>query len=177
MKLMHYYQSLRKLPKFVLLFLLCLLECVLSKVFFSNKCESWLFKHIRLLVFYLDGFCKNTGLCCKNLQLTFESKVLVDQNDFLAAQQKYDFYKSFIPKAKNGEIETFNCRWLSDKNLCEQYSFRPQFCQNYPASLLISNGRLKKGCGYTFKKRFNLPFFASKALRNHVFLFELNNII
>ena len=75
-------------------------------------------------------------------------------------QKKHKYYRNFKISGvvenkqdfQNGAL-TFECKYISDKNRCKIYFFRPMFCRDYPfinPDLIYNGVEMLDGCGFYF---------------------------
>lgn len=110
--------------------------------------------------YVLKGKCKKCGACCRNILFSTENGYVKDKHVFNQMQKKYRYYRNFrisgVVKDKkdfqNGAL-TFECRFISDKNRCKIYLFRPLFCRNYPdinQEFIYQGVTMLDECGFYF---------------------------
>ncbi len=110
--------------------------------------------------YVLKGKCKRCGACCRNILFSIKDGYVKDEKLFYEMQKKYKYYRNYkisgILKDKkdfqNGAL-TFECKYISDKNLCKIYWFRPKFCRDYPninPELIYNGVTMLDGCGFYF---------------------------
>ncbi len=110
--------------------------------------------------YVIKGKCKKCGSCCRNILFSTKDGYIKDKKIFEQMQKKHRYYRNFkisglVENKKdfqNGAL-TFECKYISSKNRCKIYLFRPMFCRDYPFidSNLIYNGvEMLDNCGYYF---------------------------
>lgn len=117
--------------------------------------------------YILKGKCKKCGNCCHNILFSTEEGYVKSEEVFYSLQKKHRYYKNFkisgIVKDKkdfqNGAL-TFECKFISKRNRCKIYLFRPLFCRDYPninQDLIYNGVSMLDDCGYHFdiSKRFS----------------------
>lgn len=102
--------------------------------------------------FRVEGSCKQTGNCCKNLILVNGRSPIRTIREFNRIKKRISHYSMFIPKAEPGKdgLLRFSCSNLGGDNRCKIYEDRPNMCRRYPDPNVLSRGKggLLPGCGY-----------------------------
>jgi Fe-S-cluster containining protein len=108
---------------------------------------------IKCELFFIDGGCENTGYCCNHLKIKYDKKHMHTESQFDLMAAKHSVLKRFIPikKENSDKISYFTCTSLNEKNTCNDYETRPNFCKNYPYNIFIQFDYIRKGCGYKIK--------------------------
>lgn len=110
--------------------------------------------------YIIKGKCKQCGNCCRNILFTQNGAYVKSKEVFQEMQKKYKYYRNFeisgVVQEKqdfqNGAL-TFKCKYISDKNKCRIYFFRPNFCRDYPdinPDLIYNGVEMLDGCGFYF---------------------------
>ncbi len=110
--------------------------------------------------YVVKGKCKKCGKCCRNILFSTEEGYVKSKELFNKLRKKYPYYNNYrisgVIKDKddvqNGAL-TFECKFISKKNRCLIYPFRPSFCRKYPEIFpeFIYNGlKALDGCGFYF---------------------------
>ena len=111
--------------------------------------------------YVIKGKCKKCGQCCRNILFSTKEGYVKSEKLFSEMQKKYKYYRNFRISGKienkqdfqNGAL-TFECKFISKRNKCLIYWFRPAFCRDYPNIIneQIYNGvEMLDGCGYRFE--------------------------
>lgn len=117
--------------------------------------------------YVLKGKCKKCGACCRNILFSTKDGYVKDEKIFKKMQKKHRYYRNFKISGmvsdkkdfQNGAL-TFECKFISKKNKCLIYPFRPLFCRDYPSinqDLIYCGVTMLDNCGYYFdvNKRFD----------------------
>ena len=135
---------------------------------------SWCIRELKWLIFHIDGKCKNQGYCCEFIQIRFNNKPIDSMDMFNVICNQNKKMTRFQPIITNKKINYFNCNCLTDNRLCSDYETRPQFCVDYPYSILLSDARLHKDCGYSVIQKYKLPFYTSNHIQRSIAIFKYN---
>lgn len=115
-------------------------------------------------IFYVDGACKHSGMCCTGLTLVNQGRVIRSRMQFNKVLVRQPDYGCFIPHTQSdGAISHFSCSHLLPNNRCGNYENRPKICRQYPHSAFMMHDFIPTGCGYRVKHRTTLPFLVSSA--------------
>jgi len=129
------------------------------KVFFEDVFLD-IYNKIFSSRYVIKGKCKKCGQCCRNILFSTKDGYVKSEELFKKMQKKYRHYRNFRISGKvenkmdfqNGAL-TFECKFISKKNKCLIYWFRPPYCRDYPNIIneQIYNGvEMLDGCGYRF---------------------------
>ena len=110
--------------------------------------------------YVIKGKCKKCGKCCRNILFSTKDGYVKSVETFKNMQKKYRYYRNFRISGKvkdkmefqNGAL-TFECKFISKKNKCLIYPFRPIFCRDYPninPDLIYNGVEMLDGCGFYF---------------------------
>jgi len=100
---------------------------------------------------HIEGSCKMTGNCCKNLILLNAGNPVTSEKAFKKLVRRIPEYKMFIP---NGDVTEegylrYTCSNLTSENKCGIYANRPEICRRYPDPRMLKYGcGILPGCGY-----------------------------
>lgn len=131
--------------------------------------ENWLWEALKLELFWIKGSCHLAGHCCRDIMLYYNGAPITTTAYFQIAVKLQPDYLHFEPVInESGEIERFNCLWLTEKNQCRNYPERPGFCRQYPASSFIKNSALRTDCGYAIVPTANLKQVSYPPLINRI---------
>lgn len=138
-----------------------------------------LWDFLKLELYYIDGACQNTGMCCKGLSLVVNGLRLNTLAEFDQALTQYPVYRRFIPHLDDGgEIRHFGCQCLTSDNYCSDYEGRPKLCRQYPMSAFLQHDQIISGCGYRVRRRyFKYPLWISKTIRSKMVIMDALNQI
>ena len=99
----------------------------------------------------IEGACKQSGNCCRNLILVHRGKPIDSHDGFRHMAAGDREARMFVPResiSPDGLLR-FSCKNLGSDNRCAIYATRPQMCREYPsASMFERGGSLLSGCGY-----------------------------
>ena len=138
------------------------------KIMKSKWIEKWVWFLIKIELFYIDGKCKKTGLCCSKLML-FNKGVQIKSN-------KENHYKMFIPTETKRGVE-FSCKKFNkESKQCSDYKNRPQLCKDYPYSSFLNFDWIRQGCGYQLKYKGQLKLVNNQLQKKVNKTKILNNI-
>lgn len=115
----------------------------------------------------VTGSCGMCGLCCKGLSIYDDGKWMSNSKEFESLCEKSPQYKNLtvINKTDRGYL-VFECKLLSENNVCLDYENRFPFCKKYPDKNLLSlGGNLIDECGYSFVKHKNFQYFLNKKMK------------
>ena len=99
----------------------------------------------------VEGACKMTGNCCRNLLLVDMGKPVRTLKQFKELVEKEPWHEMFIPheKSYNDGMLRFTCTNLTEDHKCAIHDTRPDMCRRYPdLRMLKHGGELLPGCGY-----------------------------
>ena len=110
--------------------------------------------------YVLKGKCKRCGNCCRNILFSTEEGYVKSEELFKKMQKKYRYYRNYRISGvvqdkqdfQNGAL-TFECKFISKKNKCLIYPFRPIFCRDYPninPDLIYNGVEMLDNCGFYF---------------------------
>lgn len=110
--------------------------------------------------YVIKGKCKKCGKCCRNILFSTKDGYVKSVETFKNMQKKYRYYRNFRISGtvkdkmefQNGAL-TFECKFISKKNKCLIYPFRPIFCRDYPninPDLIYNGVEMLDGCGFYF---------------------------
>ncbi len=145
--------------------------------FLSKKCFDWCFREVKWLLFSIEGACQHSGHCCRSITICYDGSYVTSLSRFNDLCRKDSLLSRFSPVSNNDTIEYFDCRCLTDNNICSEYESRPLFCVQYPDNIMLSDAVLHRGCGYFITQRFSLPFFSSDYLKYYISIFKFNNSV
>ena len=174
---MSFYLNFEKQRKRIYLCIICLVDVLNQHTCSLSKLKEWCRVEARLLMFKLSGRCRHSGQCCHHIQIKHKHKIISSLYFFNALKKQNKVFSRFLPVVSDNNIDYFNCKSLTSDNLCSDYSTRPNFCRNYPLSVLFSNDKLHPGCGFYFSKQFSLPTFSTSDLKKQMWMFEFNNLV
>jgi uncharacterized protein len=110
-----------------------------------------LFKR-RVPNFNIEGACKMTGNCCRNLILVDRGRPVRTRKRFDSLVRRQPYHEMFVPREEpdiDGRLR-FSCRNLTNDHRCGIYDTRPDICRSYPEPRMIElGGDLLPGCGFT----------------------------
>jgi uncharacterized protein len=134
-----------------------------EQMFRRTQWRDWLWFHMRLQLFVINGGCQHSGNCCRSLMLVQEGNAIDTTRAYDAVLQKMPTYSRFVPlfgKNKTGvsKIQKFRCTCLTAENKCNDYANRPRICHQYPMSMFIKLGYIHAGCGYKVQFRGFYPY-------------------
>lgn len=105
----------------------------------------------RLAPVRIEGACRMTGNCCRNLILVDRGRPVKTPRQFRRLQRKEPSYAMFEPNqgsSRDGWMR-FHCSNLTKDNRCGIYATRPDMCRDYPQpEMFEKGGSLLPGCGY-----------------------------
>mgnify|MGYP001300541498 CR=1 FL=1 len=167
----NFFFSIKKNKSF--LFFLCVLERFFS-IIKINLINEALFFNIKKELFYIDGACQNSGVCCRGLGIKFKGKFIDSSELYEKLISTNSNFKRFIPHFDDKQISHFSCSSLSVNNLCTDYENRPNICKKYPFSVFYSEDYIREGCGYFVRMKQELPRIASVKLKQKVQCIKYN---
>ena len=116
--------------------------------FVSTLLRSW---RQRMTPVRIEGACRMTGNCCRNLILVDDGKPVKTARQFRRLTRKQRSFQMFQPNEEpspDGWLR-FRCSNLRSDNQCGIYETRPDICRLYPqAEMFAKGGSLVAGCGY-----------------------------
>jgi len=166
---------LKNLVRRCWLFIVCVIDLINQSIFHSQACIQWCFREIKWVLFSVEGMCRHSGNCCKFIHISYNAKPIKSLTSFKSIVKKNSIMSRFKPNLLGKTIQYFDCSCLTKDNLCSHYDTKPQFCSQYPYSILYSDATLHHDCGYFLTQRFGLPFFSSSVLKKTVIIFKYNN--
>ena len=89
--------------------------------------------------FSIEGECKMTGNCCRQLILVDRGRSIRSLTVFNALVRREPFHEMFVPldeKDSEGRLR-FSCSNLTHEHRCGIYHSRPDFCRSYPEPLMF----------------------------------------
>lgn len=155
------------------LYFLCFFEKISFYLNFSFL-DDLIFFNIKKELFYIDGLCQNSGVCCRGLGIKYKGEFIKSMSSYQQLTQKNTSFKRFVPHFKNHVISHFSCSSLSYNNLCTDYDNRPDICKKYPFSVFYSEDYIRDGCGYYVRMKGSLPRFSSIRLKQKIQCIKYN---
>ena len=119
-----------------LLYLWCMLDLLFTKCGITFFKEFLLF-NIKKELFYIDGACQHSGVCCRGLGIKFKGHFITTERDYKKAVQQDTKLLRFNPVFNDKKIHHFTCSCLTEDNMCSDYDNRPAICKQYPFSVFF----------------------------------------
>ncbi len=117
----------------------------------------------------IEGSCRQTGNCCRNLILVDRGKPVTSQAAFEKLKKKFPVYEMFQPNGSQTEegYLRYTCTNLRADNKCGIYESRPALCRRYPHSEMVQlGGGLLPGCGYRIVPEKGFDELLNKAIED-----------
>lgn len=113
---------------------------------------SWLrWRPSRVVPVRIEGACRMTGNCCRNLILADAGRPVKTARQFrrlLRREPTYAMFEANEASAPDGWMR-FHCSNLGADNRCTIHATRPDICRRYPqVEMFEKGGSLLAGCGY-----------------------------
>ncbi len=107
----------------------------------------------------IEGACKMTGNCCRNLILVDRRRSVRTPAQFQRLLRRRPEYEMFRPNHPLGPppadgLMRFHCANLGADNRCQIHEKRPEICRRYPSpGMFARGGNRLPGCGYRIKPK------------------------
>lgn len=99
----------------------------------------------------VEGACKMSGSCCRNLILVDRGRPLGSLRRFRRLARRDREFRMFVPREEvpGDGLLRFRCQNLAVDGHCQIHPRRPEFCRDYPSIAMFERGgSLLTGCGY-----------------------------
>lgn len=160
----------------IALYVLQIIYFLSRRLVSSTNFPYYIMTMIKGMVFDIKGSCKHSGQCCQSIMLYDSNNPIQSLSVWHQFLKQYPDYDSFVPNHKCGRIESFDCRCLTDENMCSRYQIRPSVCRQYPTSFFYEHGFIYNSCGYYVEKNHQNFKWLFSSIRDQLNTFFKSNI-
>jgi superkiller protein 3 len=122
-----------------------------EKAFTLNPTQLTVKEKILVKAWERSGSCKQTGMCCNAVNLSFEGRPINSEQELQQVVLQDASFAQWMPRGMDARGQAlFQCKHVQG-NVCGIYKDRPNLCRQYPQKPGY------KECGYEFRLRSDLP--------------------